>query len=204
MTNDGKIGQGTRACPVAIVGKGCSFKHFFLLASLCILLLFNGCATTEKFSGEHLAVIHVPFFPQETFQCGPAALATVLNYWYGKAGTARNLAPEAIAAEIYSPSARGVLGIDLEHYARKQGFRAEQLAGTINHLKSSVDKGIPPIVLVDYGFSLYQRNHFMVVKGYSDSGLLVNSGREEGKFIANEDLLKVWKRTGYWMLLVMP
>ena len=41
--------------------------------------------------------IEVPFFPQEDFQCGPAALATVLNYWYGKAGTAKGLTPEEIA-----------------------------------------------------------------------------------------------------------
>ena len=51
---------------------------------------------------------------------------------------------------------------------------------------------------------LYQRNHFMVVKGYSASALLVNSGRNESERIANEDLLKVWKKTGYWMLLIKP
>ncbi len=71
-------------------------------------------------------------------------------------------------------------------------------------LKSSIDRGVPPLLLVDYGFSLYQRNHFMVVKGYSDSALLVNSGGRENELVANEDLLKVWKKTGYWMLLVKP
>jgi predicted double-glycine peptidase len=167
-------------------------------------LLSNGCGATQKVSGERLTVIEMPFFPQETFQCGPASLATVINYWYGKAGAAKSLTPDAIAGEIYSPSARGVLGIDLEVYARKQGFQARQIAGTIDELKNSLDKGIPPIVLVDYGFSLYQRNHFMVVKGYSDSALVVNSGRKESERIANEDLLKVWGKTGYWMLLVRP
>jgi predicted double-glycine peptidase len=167
-------------------------------------LLSNGCAATQKVSGERLTVIEVPFFPQEIFQCGPASLATVINYWYGKTGAAKSLTPEAIGGEIYSPSARGVLGIDLELYARKQGFQARQIAGTIDELKNSLDRGVPPIVLVDYGFSLYQRNHFMVVKGYSDSALLVNSGRKESERIANEDLLKVWEKTGYWMLLVMP
>jgi hypothetical protein len=171
---------------------------------LCLLLLCSGCATTESVSAERLTVIQVPFFPQETFQCGPAALATVIDYWRGKAGVANGVTPETIAAEIYSSSARGVLGIDLELYARKQGFETGQPAGTIDELKSSVDKGIPPIVLVDYGFFLYQRNHFMVAKGYSDGALLVNSGGRESELVPNEDLLKVWKRTGYWMLLIKP
>ena len=204
MTDDRKSEQGATLCPVSIHGTGCLLGHFLGPLCLCMLLLFNGCATTEKHSQERLTAIDVPFFPQETFQCGPAALATVINYWYGKAGTAKILTPETIGAEIYSPSARGVLGIDLELYARKLGFQAEQAAGTIDRLKSSIDRGVPPLLLVDYGFSLYQRNHFMVVKGYSDRALLVNSGRRENELVANEDLLKVWEKTGYWMLLVRP
>jgi ABC-type bacteriocin/lantibiotic exporter with double-glycine peptidase domain len=200
MTDDRKNRQGVTACPVSIR----EVEYFLGLLCLCMLLLFNGCATTERVSGERLTVVEVPFFPQETFQCGPAALATVINYWYGKTGAIKTLTPEAISAEIYSPSARGVLGIDLEVYARKQSFEAQQLAGTIDQLKSSLDKGIPPLVLVDYGFSSYQRNHFMVVKGYSAGALLVNSGRKESVRIANEDLLKVWRKTGYWMLLIKP
>ena len=193
--------QGTTTCPVYLYGARC----LLLLFCLCALLSLNGCATAQGTAPQgRVARIEVPFFPQEDFQCGPAALATVLNYWYGKAGTAKGLTPEEIVADIYSPSARGVLGIDLELYARKEGFLTQQVAGTVDALKSSIDKGIPAVVLVDYGFSVYQRNHFMVVKGYTDSALLVNSGRRENELIANGDLLKVWKKTGYWMLLVKP
>ena len=28
----------------------------------------------------------MPFFSQEAYQCGPTALATVMNYWYAKDG----------------------------------------------------------------------------------------------------------------------
>jgi ABC-type bacteriocin/lantibiotic exporter with double-glycine peptidase domain len=204
VTDESKDRQGGRVHPVPMRETRCLSGDFLGLFCLCMLLLFNGCAGTEKVSGERLTVVEVPFFPQETFQCGPASLATVINYWHEKTGAAKNLTPEAIAAKIYSPSARGVLGIDLEFYARKQGFQARQIAGTIDELKKSLDEGIPPILLVDYGFAQYQRNHFMVVKGYSDSALLVNSGSKESERIGNEALLKVWKKTGYWMLLVKP
>ena len=204
MTGSSLNRRGTGTCPVYLhEPRGLSGRSACLVC-LFLLFLVCGCATTEKHSQERLTAIEVPFFPQETFQCGPAALATVINYWYGKAGTAKILTPETIGAEIYSPSARGVLGIDLELYARKLGFQAEQAVGTIDRLKSSIDRGVPPLLLVDYGFSLYQRNHFMVVKGYSDRALLVNSGGRENELVANEDLLKVWKKTGYWMLLVKP
>ncbi len=174
------------------------------LLCLGLLILFSGCATTNAVATKWSKTIHVPFFPQETFQCGPAALATVLNYWQGKTGQGKHVAPEEIAAAIYSPSARGVLGMDMERYAKGQGFRAEQVSGSLDRLKESIDAAIPTIVLVDYGFSVYQRNHFMVVKGYSADGVLVNSGAEESKSIGNEELLKVWKKTGHWMLLVTP
>ena len=179
-------------------------RRFIGWQCLCVLLLFSGCATTERSSGEILAAIQVPFFPQESFQCGPASLAAVINYWYGKTGTAKSLTPDPIAQEIYSPSARGVLGIDMERFARKQGFQTEQVAGSLDKLRQSINRGIPPVLLVDYGFSSYQHNHFMVVKGYSANGFLVNSGREENKVIESEELLKVWKKTGYWMLLIKP
>ena len=60
------------------------------------------------------------------------------------------------------------------------------------------------MVLVDYGFSVYQRNHFMVVKGYGERTLVVNSGRQENQLIKDEEFLKTWKKTGSWMLLVTP
>jgi hypothetical protein len=193
------IGQHKRPRPVSIHG-----TEWLPGLCLCILLTVGGCATTPRFSTEGLTAIQVPFFPQETFQCGPASLATVINYWYGKTGAAKHLTSDAIAAEIYSPSARGVLGMDMERYARKQDFQTEQIAGSLDKLKENIDQGIPPIILVDYGFLAYQRNHFIVVKGYAPNGLLVNSGRDESKFIPNEELLEIWKKTGYWMLLIKP
>lgn len=175
-----------------------------MIACLCVLLLSAGCARTARVPDGAVTVIQVPFFAQEEFQCGPAALATVIDYWHTKTGSGKNLTPEEIASDIYSPSARGVLGMDMERYARKQGFRVEHVAGSIDKLKENIDAGIPSIVLVDYGILVYQRNHFMVVKGYLSDGVLVNSGREEGKFIGNQELLSVWKKTAYWMLLVKP
>jgi predicted double-glycine peptidase len=147
---------------------------------------------------------NVPYFAQENFQCGPAALATVVNYWYLREGSGKQLLIETIIADIYSPSARGVLGMDLGLYAQKLGFDMTGRAGTVDDIKRNVDMGVPVIILVDYGMFAYQQNHFMVAKGYTSDGIIVNSGRAENQVIPVKDLNKIWKKTGFWSLVVRP
>jgi predicted double-glycine peptidase len=89
-------------------------------------------------------------------------------------------------------------------YAEKRGLKARQYRGSLEDIKSKIDSGYPLIVLVDEGFLVYQKNHFMVVIGYQEEGLLVNSGREQHKFIPVKDFLRPWNRTKFWTLLITP
>jgi predicted double-glycine peptidase len=178
---------------------------FCLAAVLGCLLV--ACAPTSHRTAipQNAIIIHgVPFFQQEEYQCGPAALATVINFWYVKGNTGRRLSLEEAVARTYSPSARGVLGIDLEMHAKKLGFEAAGKAAGIDDLRRAILDGMPVIILVDYGFSIYQRNHFMVVTGFGPDFVIVNSGRRENEVVLNEDLGKIWKKTGYWSLIIKP
>ena len=139
---------------------------------------------------------NVSFYPQEDYQCGPASLASVMTFWND------DVTPQEIAQEIFSRSVRGTLTIDMMLYAQKRGLYAEQFRGTIKDLRNFVDSGIPLIVLVDYGFSVLQMNHFMVVTGYTDDGIIVHSGQSQNKYIREEDFLPAWKKTDYWTLLI--
>jgi ABC-type bacteriocin/lantibiotic exporter with double-glycine peptidase domain len=138
----------------------------------------------------------VPFYPQEEYQCGPASLASVLNYWKSASD------PEEIAREIFSTSARGTLTIDMMLYAKKKGLDAEQFKGSMEALRHSVDSGYPLLVLVDYGVSVLQVNHFMVVIGYAKDGVIVHSGKSPNKFLREKAFLSAWEKTNYWMLLI--
>jgi predicted double-glycine peptidase len=177
----------------------------FLTKSIIFVLLFifSACATTH-YLPQDAKFIDVPFFKQDDYQCGPSALATVVNYWYGKTQSNTHLSQDEIIKEIYSPGAGGTLTIDLELYAERLGFSAEQYSGGIEKLRTSVDKDIPPIILVDYGFSVYQVNHFMVVTGYTEKGIILNTGRERNKVISNEELIRIWEKTGFWTLVIKP
>lgn len=138
----------------------------------------------------------VPFYAQESYQCGPASLAGVMNYWKV------DVAPDDIAKEIYSRSAKGTLNIDMVIYSQKKGLTAEQYSGGMKDLKKNIGSGYPLIVLVDYGFWVYQSNHFMVVVGYNEDGVIVNSGKDKSKFIPEEDFIKTWEKTKFWTLRI--
>ena len=139
---------------------------------------------------------NLPFYPQESYQCGPASLAGVLNYW-GVAVT-----PDEVARNIFSASARGTLTIDMVLYAQQKGLSAEQYKGSLENLKQNIDSGLPVVVLVDYGGALYQMNHFMVIIGYNEYGILANSGKDNEKFIPEDDFLKSWEKTNFWTLRI--
>ncbi|HAM53638.1 MAG TPA: hypothetical protein DCP92_24200 [Nitrospiraceae bacterium] len=174
---------------------------WFLLLSLSFV---SGCAhgssktvlQQDKRYGYAHIIRGLPFYPQEDYQCGPASLASVLNYW----GSA--VSPTDIAKHIYSRSARGTLNVDMVLYAEARGLEAFSYSGGLDDVRAKIEAGYPLIVLVDEGFSFYQVNHFMVLAGYSDDGVIVNSGRKEGKFIPTGAFLKLWERTKFWTLFI--
>ena len=170
-----------------------------LLWFLILPLIFSCAGLPPNGESKDTRIIsNVPFYPQEDYQCGPASLAGVLNYW------GFNISPAEIAAEIYSPGARGTLDVDMGFYAAKKGLRASQYRGSLEDLKSHIDSREPLLVLVDDGFWVYEQAHFMVVVGYDTDGLIVNSGKEQRRFIPLSRFLRSWERTRFWTLRITP
>jgi ABC-type bacteriocin/lantibiotic exporter with double-glycine peptidase domain len=168
------------------------------LTTVFILLL--SCAASPRFDdqGDSNILQSVPFYQLKAHQCGPASLASVLNFW----GIA--VSPADVADEIYSETAGGSLTLDMMWYAERKGLKARQYKGSIDDIKRHVDMGHPLIVMIDYGFWVYERNHFMVVVGYNEDGVIVNSGSGYPELLAFEDFLRVWRRTRFWTLLIKP
>ncbi len=173
------------------------YRIFIFLAAIHFLLA--ACSTAPMQPGPGAVIIeNVPFYPQEDYQCGPASLAGVMNY------RGMRITPEEAAKDIYSGSAKGTLSMDMLFYAQNKGLNAVQYAGNWDDLKAKIDGGQPLIVLVDYGFYLYQANHFMVIIGYNGNSVIANSGRAERAAFDKESFLKSWKRTNYWTLWIKP
>lgn len=164
---------------------------------LAILFIYSCSKASIRLGSDTVIIENVLFYPQKDFQCGPSSLASVMNFW------GLNITPEDIAKDIFSKSARGTLTIDMVLYAGKKGLYSFQYKGTWEDLKSNISKGYPLIVLVDYGIKpFYQANHFMVVIGYNEDGVIVNSDKREKIFIKKDSFLDLWEKTDYWTLLI--
>lgn len=140
----------------------------------------------------------VPFHAQEDHQCGPAALAMVLNRLGDPAS------PEDISRAIYRESLRGTLSLDLTLYARGRGHTARFLKGSAQDIADAVNAGVPPLVMVNEGLSRIRVLHYMVVTGYDGEGVVANSGRSRGVRMSWASFLSAWEDADRWMLLVTP
>ena len=150
----------------------------------------------QVLNAQEYIINSVPFFPSEDFQCGPSSLATVLNF------LGMEITPDEIAKDIYSKGARGTSDFDMIIFAQKRGFKAVQYTGSIEDIKEKIQADKPLIVMTDEGYWFYRKYDFMVVVGFSDDFVIVNSATEMNKKIKIHDFLKKWRKTDFWTLLI--
>jgi ABC-type bacteriocin/lantibiotic exporter with double-glycine peptidase domain len=142
----------------------------------------------------------VPFLPQEDYQCGPASLAMVLQY-YGTSVT-----PDEIGRDLYLPARRGTLNLDLEFYARRRGFQTRAFEGTLAGLKAELRRGRPLIVFQDLGAGPWSIPHFAVLLGYDDraGAVVLHSGTTPFRVLSYAEFERTWRARRGWTLLVTP
>jgi len=142
----------------------------------------------------------VPFYRQEENSCGPAALASVVSFW----GQQVNL--DQIVAAVYLPELKGTLPMDMEKYLRHRGFQTVSLSGTLDGLRDRIRGNVPIICLLDLGYGIYRRPHYVTVIGFDDveKVFVVHDGLSANKVIGYETFVREWARGGNWMLVVQP
>ena len=143
----------------------------------------------------------VPFFPQEDYFCGPAALAMVLN----AAGV--KVSPEELVEQVYLPGRKGSLQVEMLVAARRHGLVAYELAPQVTDMLREVAAGTPAIVLENYGpFSWYPVWHYSVVVGYDLDKLEVirRSGIRPRRPTPLPVFEKIWKEENYWAMIAVP
>ncbi|WP_207263749.1 PA2778 family cysteine peptidase [Desulfovibrio sp. Huiquan2017] len=177
-------------------------------AAACLLLLLlalgSGCSLyggvmPPSPTGAPLTRVHdVPFFPQEEYQCGPAALAMAMT-WSGLPAQ-----PDALAPEVYTPASRGSIQPDMITAARRHGRMAYVIHGA-DQLSAEIDAGNPVIVLQNLGLSWYPVWHYAVVVGLDrDTGdVLLNSGLTRNRRTPWRVFENTWGPE-FWGLMVLP
>lgn len=142
----------------------------------------------------------VPFFPQEDYECGPAALAMAA----GAAGVA--VTPQQLVPQVYVPGRQGSLQAEMLAAGRRQGLLAYPLAPKLEAVLREVAAGHPVIVFQNLSLPLFPVWHYAVVVGYDRSaGLLLHSGRSERMEMTLSTFERTWARGGHWaMVLLSP
>ncbi|MFZ5524172.1 MAG: PA2778 family cysteine peptidase [Pseudomonadota bacterium] len=148
----------------------------------------------------HAEIIAVPYFAQDAFQCGPAALAMSLN----AAGFA--VTPEVLKPELYLPDRHGSLQVEMLAAGRRHGATTYQLSPELNDVLREIAAGTPVVVLQNLAFAWYPVWHYAVAIGYDldRAEIILRSGPEQRQILPMATFEYTWGRSGYWAMVAMP
>ena len=141
----------------------------------------------------------VPFYPQEAYQCGPAALATLLG------SSEVQVTPEQLVPLIYVPRRRGSFQIELIAATRKYGRIPYVIDSSMDHLLDELDMGRPVLVLQNLGFKNKPIWHYAVVNGYDplNREFYLRSGADPRKVVSMSWFYRTWQLAGMWGLVAL-
>lgn len=171
---------------------------------LCLhIMAMAGCAAGPEHlvlraAGTPVELDDVPFFAQDEFQCGPAALATVLVH------EGIDVTPQALRSQIYIPGRRGSLQAELLAATRRHGHVPYILPRSLAPMLNEIRAGRPVLLLQNLGLERWPVWHYAVLVGYDPERdrFLLRSGTTHRKQMRARTFLASWVRAGRWSVIV--
>jgi hypothetical protein len=169
-------------------------------AAFAAVLAVAGCASAPQLPAGVPAVelTTVPFFPQTEYQCGPAALATVLAH----AGVPVDA--DDLVSEVYAPGLRGSLQPELLGATRRHGFIPYVIEPDAAALAAELAARRPVLVLQNLGIDRVPVWHYAVVVGFAGEDVILRSGTEERRIERGTRFLRSWQRGANWAFVALP
>lgn len=175
-------------------------------AALALAATLTGCAASPPLADglssdlpRSIELRGTPFFPQEQFQCGPAALATLLR------ASGVDVTPEGLAPQMFIPGRQGSLQAELIGATRRHDRLPYVLATTADEMIAELDAGRPVLVLQNLGSSRLPRWHYAVLVGYdADRNVaILRSGGTERLEMRWQRFAATWHRGGRWAITTL-
>jgi len=186
----------------------CSIRTPAVAGVLFFLSLLAGCASPQVRTlleqppaalPPQAELAAVPFFPQQDYQCGPAALAMALTH----AGVP--VLPEALVSQVYLPAREGSLQAEMLAATRRHGLMAYPLAPQLQDLLLEVAAGNPVIVLQNLSLAFAPIWHYAVVVGYDREReeIILRSGTTRRLTMTLSTFERTWARSKHWAMVVL-
>jgi hypothetical protein len=179
--------------------------------AFCLAVLMTGCASLVPQTmalrnawpqdvATRVDLDEVPFFPQQDYQCGPAALATAM------VNAGAMVTPADLVSQVYLPARQGSLQVEMLAAPRTHNLVSYQLAPHFDDLLREVAAGNPVIVLQDTGYGPITNWHYAVVTGYNYAAgeLYLRSGDTRRQRVPFTVFEYTWKKSNYWAMIVLP
>ncbi len=175
---------------------------------LVLLFLLGACSHTPQtqqllnrdktFEPAAAELDDVPFFPQTKYQCGPAALATVMNYRQVE------IEPETLVPQVFIPEKQGSVQIEMVAATRKQGLMPTPIDGTMDNLLTEIAAGNPVLVMQNLGYNWAPVWHYAVAVGYDIEAreVILRSAETRRWKTPFKTFERTWARSDYWGLII--
>ncbi len=181
---------------------------FSRLPLILLLLALTGCASrgpvlAPALSGESrvlgLELLNTPFYPQERYQCGPAALAMVLKH----AGVM--ITPAELQPLVYIPQKEGSLQLEISAASRRFNRIPYLIQPDLGALIAELQAERPVLVFQNLGLERFPIWHYAVAIGYSalDDEVILRSGTTQRQIMPARRFMNTWERAGRWALVIL-
>jgi tetratricopeptide (TPR) repeat protein len=173
---------------------------------LVFVFMLTSCAATgvrevtiDPQLPRYSELTQTPFFPQQAYHCGPAALATALH------AVDIQVSPDTLAPEVYIPSRKGSLQVEMLAAARRHGALAVKIAPDLGAVLKEIAAGNVVVVMQNLGLSWAPSWHYAVVVGYDlDKELMwLRSGTFERFEMTLSTFQRTWARSRYWAFVAL-
>ncbi|MDR5899636.1 PA2778 family cysteine peptidase [Halomonas vilamensis] len=176
-----------------------------VLLCFIVSILLSGCASrptllesTYQTLPSHVELNDVPFHPQVEYQCGPAALAMVLNH------QEVDTKVEDLIPQVFIPERSGSVQPEMLATARRYERIAFPIRGTLDSLLTHLANGTPVVVMQNLSLPAWPMWHYAVAIGYDlpKETLILRSGEIERHTLSFRRFDATWARTERWGFVI--
>ena len=171
-----------------------------------LIVCVSGCATVPDAARElprtnvQVELTDTPFHPQERYQCGPAALTTILE------ASGAEVTLDDITDKVYIPERKGSLQLELLAATRTAGRLPYVIDTSLAAILAELDAGRPVLILQNLGVAAIPRWHYAVVIGINGTrdNVILRSGTDRRRETPIDLFLRTWSRGEFWAFVALP